>query len=111
MEEKTIELLKTLTETPGSPVLKPYQEGVKRIPCSLVNRTDYRSIGSLVAVKRGTDEHPRVMVAAHMDEVGFLITRVTDDGFIKFQPLGGWWNRCSSPSGWRSLPAAAGLSG
>lgn len=94
MEEKTVELLKTLTETPGvsgfeGPIRKVLKEYLA--PLSTELTTDH--LGSLVAIKRGTDEHPRVMVAAHMDEVGFLITRVTDDGFIKFQPLGGWWEQ------------------
>lgn len=50
-------------------------------------------LGSLFGVKRGSTEKPRVMVAGHMDEVGFLVTRVTDQGFLKFQTLGGWWGQ------------------
>ena len=36
---------------------------------------------------------PRVMVAGHMDEVGFMVTQITEQGFIRFQPLGGWWSQ------------------
>lgn len=32
------------------------------------------------------------MVAGHMDEVGFMVTSITENGMIRFQPLGGWWS-------------------
>ena len=34
---------------------------------------------------------PRVMVAGHMDEVGFLVQNITPDGFLQFVAVGGWW--------------------
>ncbi len=37
------------------------------------------------------DEGPRVLVAGHMDEVGFLVQNITPDGFIQFVNVGGWW--------------------
>lgn len=33
------------------------------------------------------------MVAGHMDEVGFMVTAITDNGMIRFQTLGGWWSQ------------------
>lgn len=45
------------------------------------------SIGNLICHKKGTGK--KVMVAAHMDEVGLLITGITDDGYLKFNALGG----------------------
>src|SRR5690625_2953409 len=51
----------------------------------------YDNLGSVFGVKRG--EGPRVMVAGHMDEVGFMVTQITKNGMIRFQPLGGWWNQ------------------
>lgn len=94
MKEKTIDMLKTLTETPGvsgfeAPIRKVLKEYLSPLATELT--TDH--LGSLVAIKKGAGDEPKVMIAAHMDEVGFLITRVTDDGFIKFQPLGGWWEQ------------------
>ncbi len=44
-------------------------------------------------MKRGTENGPVVMVAGHMDEVGFMVTAITEQGMIRFQPLGGWWNQ------------------
>ncbi len=50
-------------------------------------------LGSAIATKVGQKDGPKVLLAGHMDEVGFLVTRITDDGFIKFQQLGGWWDQ------------------
>ncbi len=52
-------------------------------------RTD--RTGNIICEKRGTRKHPRVMLAAHMDEVGFVVQNITRAGLIKFAPLGGWW--------------------
>ncbi len=47
-------------------------------------------LGSVIAVKRGKAQNPKnVMVCAHMDEVGFLITKIEDSGLIKFVATGG----------------------
>lgn len=42
-------------------------------------------------VSRGGKEPPRVMLAGHLDEVGFMVKSVTKEGFVRFLPLGGWW--------------------
>ncbi len=49
-------------------------------------------IGSLIAKKKGTAESPKIMFAAHMDEIGFMVKEITKEGFIKFLPIGGWWD-------------------
>ncbi|SFI79865.1 M42 family metallopeptidase [Thermoflavimicrobium dichotomicum] len=48
-------------------------------------------LGSIVAKKTGHPDGPRVLIAGHMDEIGFMVTHITDDGFLKFQPIGFWW--------------------
>ncbi len=48
-------------------------------------------LGSFICEKRGSAAGPRVMLAGHLDEVGFMVKSVTKDGFVKFLPLGGWW--------------------
>ena len=50
-------------------------------------------LGSIIAEKKGAEDAPKVMFAGHMDEVGFMVTRITDEGFLKFQTLGGWWSQ------------------
>jgi len=49
-------------------------------------------IGSIIARKAGTSQRPKIMFAAHMDEIGFIVTEITKEGFIKFLPVGGWWH-------------------
>lgn len=48
-------------------------------------------LGSFVCEKKGDPKGPRVMLAGHLDEVGFMVKSVSKDGFVKFLPLGGWW--------------------
>ncbi len=50
-------------------------------------------LGSIFGVRRGNEQGPTIMVAGHMDEVGFFITAITDKGLLKFQTLGGWWSQ------------------
>lgn len=48
------------------------------------------SMGNMIALKKGTGEtRHKIMVCAHMDEVGFIVSDVTADGFVKFKPVGG----------------------
>ncbi len=51
------------------------------------------NLGSIIAKKTGQQDGPKIMVAGHMDEVGFIVTRITDEGYIKFTPAGGWWSQ------------------
>lgn len=60
-------------------------------------------LGSLIATARGAEERPRVMLAAHIDELGLLVRRITDEGFLKFQTLGGWLDQALVNQRWRVL--------
>ncbi|MCD6161377.1 MAG: M42 family metallopeptidase [candidate division Zixibacteria bacterium] len=51
----------------------------------------YDNLGSVIARKKGKSDKPRIMIAGHLDEVGFMVKEITDAGYIKFLPLGGWW--------------------
>ena len=53
----------------------------------------YDNLGSIIGKKVGLEDGPRIMVAGHMDEVGFMVTTITDEGYIKFTPAGGWWGQ------------------
>jgi putative aminopeptidase FrvX len=48
-------------------------------------------LGSIVAKLDG--EGPKIMVCGHMDEIGMIVTKITEEGFLKFQTIGGWWNQ------------------
>ncbi len=48
------------------------------------------NLGSIIAFKKGNKTpNKKVMLAAHMDEVGFVVTYITDDGYLKLSPVGG----------------------
>lgn len=51
------------------------------------------NLGSLVFVKKGSSERPRVLVAGHVDEVGFVVTSITKEGYVTFTPVGGWFDQ------------------
>ncbi len=50
------------------------------------------NIGSFVAYKNGTEDL-KLMLAGHLDEVGFMVARITDEGFIYMKPVGGWFSQ------------------
>lgn len=49
------------------------------------------NLGNLI-IEKGS-ERPKVMLAAHMDEIGFMVQHIDDNGFIKFVKIGGWDDR------------------
>ncbi|WP_090947673.1 M42 family metallopeptidase [Parageobacillus thermantarcticus] len=94
MNVETLQLFRTLTELPGAPgnehaVRKFMRKELEKYADEVVQDR----LGSIFGVKRGDESGPTVMVAGHMDEVGFMVTAITDNGMIRFQPLGGWWNQ------------------
>jgi len=91
MSDDTVKLLRELTEAPG---VSGYEQEVREIIRKhLQNITviEQDHLGSIVCRKNGEAETPRIMIAGHMDEIGFIVKLITDEGFIRFSPLGGWW--------------------
>ncbi|MGO2870525.1 MAG: peptidase M28, partial [Staphylococcus equorum] len=83
--------MKTLTELHGAP---GFEDDVKAYLKSelepFVDEFVYNRMGGIYGVKRSKIKNPkRVMVAAHMDEIGFMITNITENGMIQFTNLGG----------------------
>ena len=94
MNSETRELFKTLTELPGAPgnehaVRKFMRQELEKYSDRLIQD----NLGSVFGVKDGDTDGPRIMVAGHMDEVGFMVSQITENGMLRFQPLGGWWNQ------------------
>lgn len=87
-----LEILKELTEAFG---ISGYEDEVVAIlKKNFENHAEVARdrIGSIIAKKVGTKENPKIMFAAHMDEIGFMVKEITKEGFIKFLPIGGWWD-------------------
>lgn len=83
-------LMKELTETAGPSGFEVrmhqlMRERLGNLAAEIV--TD--NLGS-IAGKRG-DSGPKILLAAHLDEVAFMVSQITKDGFLRMQPLGGWW--------------------
>jgi putative aminopeptidase FrvX len=94
LNDHTLKLFKTLTELPGAPGNEHLVRNFMREQLSpYADEIIQDKLGSIFAVKKGNETGPRIMVAGHMDEVGFMVTAITDNGMLRFQPLGGWWSQ------------------
>lgn len=89
MRDKAVSLLRELTEAHAVP---GHEDEVRAIFVD-----ELAECGDLTTDRNGSvfcecgDDGPRVMLAGHMDEVGFLVQNITPDGFIQFVAVGGWW--------------------
>lgn len=83
-------LLKKICEMPGAP---GFEQRIRELVIAqvspLVDEVSVDPMGNVIAVKKGK-ESKRVMVAAHMDEISFIVTHIDDEGFLRFIPLGGF---------------------
>ena len=50
-------------------------------------------LGSLMFTKKGTSDTPVVLLPGHVDEVGFIVSSINKQGFLTFNPLGGWFDQ------------------
>lgn len=88
------DIFKELLEAPGAPGYEHEVRNIMRKHISLYTDEIIQDrLGGIFGINRGNDEGPKVMVAGHMDEVGFMVTKITPRGFLRFQILGGWWNQ------------------
>ena len=85
-----VELLKNICEVPGAPGFEqPIRKLVLQELKGLVDDIIIDNMGNVIALKKGK-ARKKVMIAAHMDEIGFIVTHIDDDGFLRFHPLGGF---------------------
>ncbi|WP_179298734.1 M42 family metallopeptidase [Evansella halocellulosilytica] len=90
MDQKKIELMKELTDVEGVPGFEDRIYNVMKTRISSFSeKIETDNLGSLVG-KVGNGQK-KVLLAGHLDEVGFIISHITKDGFLKFRALGGWW--------------------
>jgi putative aminopeptidase FrvX len=89
--DQTQQLLQELTEAHGVPGYEAEIRDLVRGYLEPLGTVEQDRIGSLIC--RQGEGGPRVMLAGHMDEIGFMVHHVTKEGFLKFHPLGGWWDQ------------------
>jgi putative aminopeptidase FrvX len=88
-QDQTVQLLQLLSDAPGPP---GFEEAVRKIMVErmtpLADHLSYDGLGSVIASQGSSG--PRVMIDAHMDELGGVLRRIAPDGFLTMQMLGGW---------------------
>lgn len=88
--ELNIELLKKISETPGT---SGFEDRIRKLIVSevgsLVDNVSVDNMGNVIAFRKGAEEK-KIMLAAHMDEIGFIVSHIDDNGFLRFHPLGGY---------------------
>ena len=90
--DKTEILLKELTESHGVPGYETDVREVIRKYMKPIGTISKDNMGSLICKKPGKSAEPKIMLAGHMDEIGFMVKHISADGFIRFTTLGGWWD-------------------
>ncbi|WP_293943439.1 M42 family metallopeptidase [Sphingomonas sp.] len=97
--DRTLGLLKELANAPGP---SGFEEDVRRIVVREVrpfaDKVSYDGLGSVIA-QQGTSG-PKIMLDAHMDELGGVVRRVTENGFLSMQMLGGWLDQALPDQRW-----------
>lgn len=90
-------LLQTLTETFGPSGYEDHVRAIVRSEVeSLADEIRVDALGNLIARKRPsktTKETKKIMIAAHMDEIGVIVSHVDEKGFVRFSPIGGVFRR------------------
>ena len=97
--DRVVQLLKELTEAPGPP---GSEESVRKIMTErmhpLADSVSYDGLGSIIAQQGNSG--PRIMLDAHMDELGGMVRRIRPDGFISMQMLGYWLSAALPDQRW-----------
>jgi endoglucanase len=98
-QDKTVALLQQLTDTPGPP---GFEEPIRKVLVDLMkplaSSVTFDGLGSIIATQGSSG--PRVMLDAHMDELGGMIRRVTPRGLLTMQMLGGWLDQALVDQRW-----------
>lgn len=86
-------LLRRLTEAHGVPSQEDAIREIVREELGSVCEVSSDNMGNMICLRRGKSkkgEAKKLMLAAHMDEIGFMVKFIDDKGFLRLQPLGGW---------------------
>src|SRR5258708_18995032 len=98
-EDRTVDLLQKIADAAGpsgfeEPIRKVMVDAMKPLSESL----QFDGMGSIIARQGATG--PRIMVDAHMDELGGMVRRVTPKGLLTMQMLGGWLDQALVDQRW-----------
>jgi tetrahedral aminopeptidase len=86
-----VPLLARICEAPGAPGSeKAIRDLVLAELKGLADEIRIDNMGSVIALKKGRSSAKKSMAAAHIDEIGFIVTHIDDKGFVRFNPVGGF---------------------
>ena len=93
-DEKSISFMKRLMESFGpsgferesAKIIKEYTKGY-------ADEVLTDKLGSVIFTAKGTSERPHILLAGHIDEIGFVVSGIDETGFLTFNTLGGWWDQ------------------
>ena len=86
-----LDMIKEMSEAHGiSGCEKEVSRIMKKYMKPICDEITYDNLGSIIGVKKG-HHGPKIMIAGHMDEVGFMVREIDENGFIRLLPVGGWW--------------------
>ncbi|MBC8498510.1 M42 family metallopeptidase [Candidatus Bathyarchaeota archaeon] len=94
LDKKSLDLMKEMMEAFGPSGFEREVNGIAKAymePYS--DEVVVDKLGTVTFVARGASERPRVLLAGHTDEIGFIISTITKEGYLTFNPLGGWWDQ------------------
>jgi putative aminopeptidase FrvX len=95
MDKKSLTLLAEMLESFGPAGFEVETASiVKRTVKAYADEVKTDKLGNVIFTHKGTSEQPRVLLAGHIDEVGFIISGIDErTGFLTFNQLGGWWDQ------------------
>lgn len=86
-----ISRLANICKAPGAPGFEgPIRQLILSELDGLADKITTDPMGNIIALKYGKNRKKKIMAAAHMDEIGFIVTHIDDQGFVRFNPLGGF---------------------
>lgn len=92
--DKQLELLKEITDVNG---IAGFETAVKEVMSEYLTPVSdeliYDNLGGIFGKKKAKNGNRTVLIGGHMDEIGFMVTRIDDQGYLKFNPVGGWWGQ------------------
>lgn len=91
MKKINVPLLASICETAGAP---GFEQRVRTLVIDqlkdVVDEYSIDNMGNVTTIVRGKSSDKKVMIAAHMDEIGFIVTHIDENGFVRFHTLGGF---------------------
>lgn len=85
-----VELLSAICKTPGA---SGFEQQIRTLimkeVAPLVDEVSVDNMGNVIAFRKGKSAK-KLMLAAHMDEIGFIVSHIDEDGFVRFHPVGGF---------------------